>query len=69
MELSLDPPEKRAYIFFFLILLAAILWATFLLYTGQMLAVSAAIVLIAAFISIFSFVFYRSTRTWIFFWV
>jgi len=66
---SRQKPEKRAYLFFFLILLVAILWATFLLITGTMVYLSISIVLIAAFISLFSFTYYRKLRTWIFFYL
>ncbi len=69
MEISRQQPDKRTYIFFFLILLVAILWATFLLITGTMIYLSISIVLIAAFISLFSFTYYRKLRTWIFFYL
>lgn len=69
MEKSKTPPDKRTYLFFFLILFAAILWATFLLMTGTMVYLSISIVIIAAFISLFSFTYYRKIRTWIFFYL
>jgi hypothetical protein len=69
MELSRQPPEKRTYLFFFLILFAALLWATFLLITGTFIYLSLSIVIIAAFISLFSFTYYRKIRTWIFFYL
>jgi len=69
MELPRQPPDKRTYFFFFLILLVAILWATFLLVTGTMVYLSVSIVVIAAFISLFSFTYYRKLRTWIFFYL
>ncbi len=69
MEISRQPPDKRTYIFFFLILLVALLWATFLLVTGTMVYLSVSIVIIAAFISLFSFTYYRKLRTWIFFYL
>lgn len=69
MELPRQQPDKRTYLFFFLILLVAILWATFLLVTGTMIYLSVSIVIIAAFISLFSFTYYRKLRTWIFFYL
>lgn len=69
MELTRQPPEKRTYLFFFLILFAAVLWATFLLMTGTMVYLSISIMIIAAFISLFSFTYYRKLRTWIFFYL
>lgn len=69
MELPRQQPEKRTYLFFFLILLVAILWATFLLVTGTMVYLSISIVIVAAFISLFSFTYYRKLRTWIFFYL
>jgi hypothetical protein len=69
MEITRQAPEKRTYLFFFLILLSAILWATFLLMTGTMVYLSVSIVIIAVFISLFSFTYYRKLRTWIFFYL
>lgn len=69
MESARQPPEKRTYLFFFLILLAAILWATFLLITGTMVYLSIAIMIMAAFISLFSFTYYGRLRTCIFFYL
>ena len=69
MEISRQQPDKRTYIFFFLILLVALLWATFLLVTGTMAIVSVMIVIIAAFVSLFSFTSYGKLRTWIFFYL
>lgn len=69
METARQPPDKRTYLFFFLILFSAILWATFLLMTGTMVYLSVSIVIIAAFISLFSFTYYRKLRTWIFFYL
>ena len=62
-------PEKRTWIFFFLILLVALLWASFLLIRGEMIAVSITLAITAGFISIFSFVITRKYRTWIFFYL
>lgn len=69
MEMPRHPPDKRTYFFFFLILFAAVLWATFLLITGTMVYLSVSIMIIAAFISLFSFTYYRKLRTWVFFYL
>ena len=69
MEISRQQPDKRTYIFFLLIFLVALLWATFLLVTGTMAIVSVSIVIIAAFVSLFSFTGYGKLRTWIFFYL
>jgi hypothetical protein len=69
MEISRQPPENRTYLFFFLILFVAILWATFLLTTGTMVYLSLSIVIIAAFVSLFAFTYHRKIRTWIFFYL
>lgn len=69
MEISRHPPDKRTYLFFLLILFVAVLWATFLLMTGTMIYLSVSIVIIAAFISLFSFTYYHKIRTWIFFYL
>jgi hypothetical protein len=63
------PPEKRTWVFFFLILFVALLWAAFLLVRGEMIAVSTALVMIAVFISLFSFIHCKKMRTWIFFYL
>lgn len=59
-------PDKRTWIFFFLIVLVALLWASFLLIRGEMIAVSTTLAVIAAFISFFSFICSTKYRTWIF---
>ena len=69
MESICRLPEKRTWIFFFLILLVALLWATFLLIRGEMVAVSTTLAIIAAFISFFSFTCCTKFRTWIFFYL
>jgi hypothetical protein len=69
MEITRQLPDNRTYLFFFLILFVAILWATFLLITGTMVYLSLSIVIIAAVISLFSFTGYRNLRTWIFFYL
>ncbi len=63
------PPDTRTWIFFFLILLVAMLWASFLLIRGEMIAVSTTLAIIAAFISFFSFICSTKYRTWIFFYL
>ncbi len=62
-------PDKRTWIFFFLIVLVALLWASFLLIRGEMIAVSTTLAVIAAFISFFSFICSSKYRTWIFFYL
>jgi hypothetical protein len=62
-------PEKRTWIFFFLILLVALLWASFLLIRGQMVEMSIMLAVSAVFISLFSFVHCTSHRTWIMFYL
>ncbi|NMB79372.1 MAG: hypothetical protein GYA23_09815 [Methanomicrobiales archaeon] len=69
MEACAMHPEKRTWIFFFLILLVALLWATFLLIRGEMVAVSTTLAVVAAFISFFSFTCCTKYRTWIFFYL
>lgn len=69
MELSRQPPDPRTYLFFYLILFVAVLWAIFLLITGTLVYLSISIVIVAAFISLFSFTYYRKVRTWIFFYL
>jgi hypothetical protein len=55
MEISCRVPEKRTWIFFFLILLAGLLWASFLMIRGQMPEMSVLLALISVFISLFLF--------------
>jgi hypothetical protein len=69
MESCCTVPEKRTWIFFFLILLVALLWASFLLLRGEMVTVSTTLAIIAAFISFFSFTLCTKYRTWIFFYL
>jgi hypothetical protein len=51
---------------FYLICFVAVLWATFLLMTEQMVWESFTIVIITALIGIFTFVIAKKLRTWIF---
>lgn len=69
MDKTCTPPDKRTWIFFFLILLVALLWASFLLIRGEMVAVSTTLAIVAAFISFFSFTCSTKYRTWIFFYL
>nr|WP_321350401.1 hypothetical protein [uncultured Methanoregula sp.] len=69
MNAMCTPPEKRTWIFFFLILLVAILWASFLLIRGEMVETSLLLAITAIFISIFSFVHCSRHRLWIFFYL
>jgi hypothetical protein len=62
-------PEKRTWIFFFLILLVALLWASFLLIRGEMVSVSITLALVAGFISLFCFTLCKKYRAWIFFYL
>lgn len=52
-----------------MILLVALLRASFLLLRGEMVAVSTTLAIIAAFIPFFSFTRCRKYRTWIFFYL
>lgn len=69
MESVCALPEKRTWIFFFLILLVALLWATFLLIRAEMIGVSITLALVAVFVSVFSFTLCKKFRTWIFFYL
>jgi hypothetical protein len=69
MDTSCTAPEKRTWIFFFLIILVALLWASFLLIRGQMLEMSVLIAITAVFMSMFSFTHCTQHRTWIFFYL
>ena len=69
MEITCAVPEKRTWIFFFLILLAGLLWASFLMIRGQMPEMSVLLAIISVFISLFSFIHCTAHRTWIFFYL
>nr|WP_319377067.1 hypothetical protein [uncultured Methanoregula sp.] len=69
MNAMCTPPEKRTWIFFFLILLVAILWASFLLIRGEMVETSLLLAITAIFISLFAFVHCSRHRLWIFFYL
>lgn len=64
-----DIPTPRTWIFFYLICLVAILWATFLLVTRQMLWLSSTLFFIAGGIGLFTFVVNVRLRTWVFFYL
>lgn len=65
METSVDNPKLRTWIFFYLIILTALLWATFLMTQGVMMETSIALFIIATFMSSFSFTFTKKARSWI----
>ncbi len=69
MEITCALPEKRTWIFFFLILLAGLLWASFLMTRGDMPEMSVLLAILAVFISLFSFIHCTAHRTWIFFYL
>ncbi|HUH79590.1 MAG TPA: hypothetical protein VLY83_06815 [Methanoregula sp.] len=66
METSVENPKLRTWIFFYLIILTALLWATFLMTRGEMIGTSVALFIIATFMSSFSFTFARRARSWIY---
>jgi hypothetical protein len=66
MNPPVEIPHQRTWIMFYLICFVAILWASFLLVTEQMVWLSYTLVTIAALIGIFTFVMTRELRTWIF---
>ncbi len=66
MEISCTVPDRRTWIFFFLILLAGLLWASFLMTRGQMPEMSVLLAIISVFISMFSFIHCTRHRMGIF---
>jgi len=66
MKLSAEVPHQRTWIIFYLICFVAILWASFLLLTEEMVWLSYTLVAIAGLIGIFTFVMARQLRAWIF---
>jgi len=66
MERTVENPRLRTWIFFYLIVLTALLWATFLLTQGVMIEASLALFIIATFMSAFSFTFTKKARSWIY---
>ncbi|MDO9326577.1 MAG: hypothetical protein Q7T80_16630 [Methanoregula sp.] len=67
----MDIPEKRqkelrTWVFFLLIVLVALLWATFLLTRGEMIYTSIALAIIATFMSSFAFTFTTKFKRYIY---
>jgi hypothetical protein len=58
--------ELRNWVFFLLIVLVALLWATFLLTRGEMIYTSVALAIIATFISSFAFTFTTKFKRYIY---
>jgi hypothetical protein len=58
--------ELRTWVFFFLIVLVALLWATFLLTRGEMIYTSVALAIIATFMSSFAFTFTTKFKRYIY---
>ena len=56
----------RPWVFFLLIILTALLWATFLLTRGEMIVISVALAIIATFMSTFAFTFSKKLRPYIY---
>jgi hypothetical protein len=52
--------KYRAWIFFYLIILTAVLWASFLMMQGAIIRVSAFLFIVAGGTSLFSFLFCES---------
>lgn len=69
MTTAREDTDRRSWIFFYLILLVALLWASFLLVRGEMITLSVALAVIAGLISVFSFVHCRAHRMWVFFFL
>jgi hypothetical protein len=66
MEIVIERPELRTWIFFYLIVLTALLWATFLLTRGEMIYSSVALAIIATFMSSFAFTFTKRYKRYIY---
>lgn len=64
-----DDFSPRTWIFFYLICLVAILWATFLLVRNDMIWISYSLVIIAAGSGMFLFIHDIKIRTWFFFFL
>ena len=58
--------QLRTWVFFFLIVLVALLWATFLLTRGEMIYTSVALAIIATFMSSFAFTFTTKFKRYIY---
>ena len=61
-----DDFSPRTWIFFYLICLVAILWATFLLVRNEMIWMSFTLVILSAGSGMFLFVHDKMIRTWFF---
>ncbi|MDP3563614.1 MAG: hypothetical protein Q8R70_03915 [Methanoregula sp.] len=67
MDQPVEREKKlRTWVFFFLIVLVALLWATFLLTRGEMLYTSVALAIIATFMSSFAFTFTTKFKRYIY---
>jgi hypothetical protein len=66
MDSAVERPELRTWIFFYLIVLSALLWATFLLTRGEMIYSSVALAIIATFMSSFAFTFTKRYKRYIY---
>jgi hypothetical protein len=66
MDIAVERPELRTWIFFYLIVLSALLWATFLLTRGEMIYSSVALAIIATFMSSFAFTFTKRYKHYIY---
>jgi hypothetical protein len=66
MATPADNQKLRPWIFFLLITLVALLWATFLLTRGEMIVMSVALAIIATFMSTFAFTFSRKLRPYLY---
>ena len=66
MDPAEEQPELRTWVFFFLIVLSALLWATFLITRGEMVYFSVTLAIIATFMSSFAFTFTNKARPYIY---
>jgi len=66
METDKSDEYLRPWVFFLLIILTALLWATFLLTRGEMIVVSVTLAIIATFMSSFAFTFSRRLRPYLY---
>jgi ABC-type cobalamin transport system permease subunit len=66
MATPADDQKLRPWVFFLLITLVALLWATFLLTRGEMIVMSVALAIIATFMSTFAFTFSKKLRPYLY---
>ena len=66
MATPAENQKLRPWVFFLLITLVALLWATFLLTRGEMLFMSVTLAIIATFMSTFAFTFSRKLRPYLY---